>query len=155
MEQGAVSDTGVICVPFFGARIAPFCFVKEAPASNIQYFTKGRCHMSNLQALIMNVTSAIPTPIVAAEGSSYWQSVSQSIANAIDSALPYVWILVSLAIIGVGLLCIIGSDRSKEVAKSKFVYICVGAALVLAAAYIGKGITSALNGAGDWSSVVS
>lgn len=61
----------------------------------------------------MNVTSAIPTPIVAAEGSNYWQSVSQSIANAIDSALPYVWILVSLAIIGVGLLCIIGSDRSK------------------------------------------
>ena len=104
---------------------------------------------------LMNVTSAIPTPIVAAEGSNYWQSVSQSIANAIDSALPYVWILVSLAIIGVGLLCIIGSDRSKEVAKSKFVYICIGAALVLAAAYIGKGITSALNGAGDWSSVVS
>ena len=81
------------------------------------------------------------------------QSVSQSIGNAIDSALPYVWVLVSLAIIGVGLLCIIGSDRSKEVAKSKFVYICIGAALVLAAAYIGKGITSALNGAGDWASV--
>ena len=73
--------------------------------------------------------------------------------KAIDSALPYVWVLVSLAIIGVGLLCIIGSDRSKEVAKSKFVYICIGAALVLAAAYIGKGITSALNGAGDWASV--
>ncbi len=94
----------------------------------------------------MNITSAIPTPNLAAEGTNYWQSVSQSIANAIDSALPYVWVLVSLAIIGVGLLCIIGSDRSKEVAKSKFVYICIGAALVLAAAYIGKGITSALNG---------
>ena len=109
--------------------------------------------MSNLQAMVMNITSAIPTPNLAAEGTNYWQSVSQSIANAIDSALPYVWVLVSLAIIGVGLLCIIGSDRRKEVAKSKFVYICIGAALVLAAAYIGKGITSALNGAGDWASV--
>ncbi len=99
--------------------------------------------MSNLQAMVMNITSAIPTPNVAAEGTNYWQSVSQSIASAIDSALPYVWVLVS----------IIGSDRSKEVAKSKFVYICIGAALVLAAAYIGKGITSALNGAGDWASV--
>ena len=89
--------------------------------------------MSNLQAMVMNITSAIPTPNLAAEGTNYWQSVSQSIANAIDSALP--------------------SDRSKEVAKSKFVYICIGAALVLAAAYIGKGITSALNGAGDWASV--
>ena len=106
--------------------------------------------MSNLQAMVMNITSAIPTPNVAAEGTNYWQSVSQSIASAIDSALPYVWVLVSLAIIGVGLLCIIGSDRSKEVAKSKFVYICIGAA-----AYIGKGITSALNGAGDWASVAS
>ena len=101
--------------------------------------------MSNLQAMVMNITSAIPTPNLAAEGTNYWQSVSQSIANAIDSALPYVWVLVSLAIIGVGLLCIIGSDRSKEVAKSKFVYICIGD--------IGKGITSALNGAGDWASV--
>ena len=109
--------------------------------------------MSNLQAMVMNITSVMPTPNLAAEGTNYWQSVSQSIANAIDSALPYVWVLVSLAIIGVGLLCIIGSDRSKEVAKSKFVYICIGAALVLAAAYIGKGITSALNGAGDWASV--
>ena len=109
--------------------------------------------MSNLQAMVMNITSAIPTPNLVAEATNYWQSVSQSIANAIDSALPYVWVLVSLTIIGVGLLCIIGSDRSKEVAKSKFLYICIGAALVLAAAYIGKGITSARNGAGDWASV--
>ena len=50
--------------------------------------------MSNLQAMVMNITSAIPTPNLAAEGTNYWQSVSQSIANAIDSALPYVWVLV-------------------------------------------------------------
>ena len=105
--------------------------------------------MSNLQAMVMNITSAIPTPNVAAEGTNYWQSVSQSIASAIDSALPYVWVLVSLAIIGVGLLCIIGSDRSKEVAKSKFVYICIGAALVLAVkTFLKAPLMTLLNGHG-------
>lgn len=59
---------------------------------------KGRGNMSNLQVIAANISRAIPAPIVAAEGTNYWQSVSQSIANAIDSALPYVWVLVSLAI---------------------------------------------------------
>lgn len=104
--------------------------------------------MSNLVTVISNAMAVLPhNTLAAASGSSnYFETVAKSISDFINTALPFVWVLVGIAVIGVGLLCIIGSDRSKEIAKSKFVYICIGAALIVASFYIAKGIFSAFGG---------
>lgn len=72
--------------------------------------------------------------------SNYFQNVESSFENAVNTIIPFVWIAVAAAIIGIGLMCIIGSERSKEMAKSKFVGVVVGCALVVGAVYIAKGI---------------
>ena len=62
----------------------------------------------------------------------------------LNSCLPFVWIIVALALIGVGLMCIIGSERSKEAAKSKAVYVVIGCGVVLGAMYLAKGVADLL-----------
>lgn len=99
---------------------------------------------------LVNTANTIATKIsshlpVAADVSSYFDSVENKFTTAINSVLPFVWIAVAIAIIGIGLMCIIGSERSKEMAKSKFVGVVIGCALVLGSLYIGKGITGMLS----------
>lgn len=88
--------------------------------------------------------SGLSMPITA-DATSYFDSVQNKVVNAINSVLPYVWLLVAIAIIGVGLLCIVGSEKSKELAKSKFVSVVIGCGLVLGSLYLGQGIASILS----------
>ena len=75
--------------------------------------------MNNLNAIISSLI-----PVAAASGAtSYFTSVQNKVVSFLNSCLPFVWIIVALALIGVGLMCIIGSERSKEAAKSKAVYV--------------------------------
>ena len=41
-------------------------------------------------------------------------------------------------------MCIIGSERSKEAAKSKAVYVVIGCGVVLGAMYLAKGVEDLL-----------
>lgn len=75
---------------------------------------------------------------------TYLQDVAKKIGESLQSCLPFVWIVAAIAMVGVGLCCIIGNDRTKEMAKSKAVYIIVGCAVVLGALYLGKGICDIL-----------
>lgn len=113
--------------------------------------------MDKISVLTSQISNALPQFIVAAgetDGSNFWHSVAQSISSAIDSAMIFLWVIVAIALIGVGLACIIGSDRSKEMAKSKFVYIVIGCAVILGSAYLAKGITGAFQGAGNFTTAL-
>ena len=91
--------------------------------------------MNNLNAIISSLI-----PVAAASGAtSYFTSVQNKVVSFLNSCLPFVWIIVALALIGVGLMCIIGSERSKEAAKSKAVY-----GVVLGAMYLAKGVADLL-----------
>lgn len=90
---------------------------------------------------IVNTYTAIPA---AGGTTNYFNNVQNKIVSALNTVLPYVWILVALALVGVGLACIIGSDRTKEMAKSKAIYIVIGCAVVLGAMYLAKGIANML-----------
>ena len=88
-----------------------------------------------------SVAARISTALTA-DASTYFHSVETKFEDAINSVLPFVWMAVAVAIIGI--VCIIGSERSKEMAKSKFVAVVIGCALVLGAIYIAKGISTML-----------
>lgn len=90
-----------------------------------------------------SIAARVSTALTA-DASTYFNSVQNQFEDAINSVLPFVWMAVAVAIIGIGLMCIIGSDRSKEMAKGKFVAVVIGCALVLGAIYIAKGITTML-----------
>lgn len=75
----------------------------------------------------------------------YFKSVENKVVEALNGILPFVWLVVAIALIGVGLACIIGSERSKEAAKSKAVYIIVGCGVVLGAMYIATGVAGILS----------
>lgn len=81
---------------------------------------------------------------ITAAADTYFKNVQNKIVSALNSVLPFVWILVALALIGIGLACIIGSERSKEAAKSKAVYVVVGCGVVLGAMYLASGIANML-----------
>lgn len=81
---------------------------------------------------------------ISAAADTYFKNVQNKIVSALNTILPFVWILVALALVGIGLACIIGSDRSKEAAKSKAVYVIVGCAVVLGAMYLASGIANML-----------
>ena len=93
--------------------------------------------MNNLNAIINSLI-----PVAAAR--SYFTSVQNKVVSFLNSCLPFVWIIVALALIGVGLMCIIGSERSKEAAKSKAVYVVIGCGVVLGAMYLAKGVADLL-----------
>lgn len=96
--------------------------------------------MNNLNAIISSLI-----PVAAASGAtSYFTSVQNKVVSFLNSCLPFVWIIVALALIGVGLMCIIGSERSKEAAKSKAVYVVIGCGVVLGAMYLAKGVADLL-----------
>lgn len=95
----------------------------------------------------MNLNAVIETftPVAAAgNATSYFTSVQNKVVSFLNSCLPFVWILVALALIGIGLACIIGSERSKEAAKSKAVYVVIGCGVVLGAMYLAKGVADLL-----------
>ena len=92
--------------------------------------------MNNLNAIINSLI-----PVAAASGAtSYFTSVQNKVVSFLNS----LWIIVALALIGVGLMCIIGSERSKEAAKSKAVYVVIGCGVVLGAMYLAKGVADLL-----------
>lgn len=101
--------------------------------------------VTKVSAVTNSVSARIATNMpISADASQYFQSVENKFESAINSVLPFVWMAVAVAIIGIGLMCIIGSERSKEMAKGKFVAVVIGCALVLGAIYIGKGISAML-----------
>lgn len=63
--------------------------------------------------------------------------IASQIESFLNQMIPYVWIAVAFAIVGVGLACIIGTDRSRMAVKEKAPYIIVGCILVLGAVHIG------------------
>ena len=98
----------------------------------------------NVTNFISPVGSAVQKPILAAGSSTqnYFQNVESGFESALNTVIPFVWIAVAAAIVGIGLMCIVGSERSKEMAKSKFVGVVIGCALVIGAIYIAKGISN-------------
>ena len=98
---------------------------------------------------LVNVASSVATKIsshlpISADMNSYFNTVEDKFTDAINSILPFVWIAAAIAIIGVGLMCTVGSERSKEMAKSKFIGVVIGCALVLGSLYIATGIRDML-----------
>ena len=84
--------------------------------------------------------------IVAANGTQqYFNSVESKVVDALNTIIPFVWVLVAIAMVGIGLACIIGSDQSKAAAKSKAVYVIVGCGVVLGALYLASGIANMLS----------
>ena len=66
--------------------------------------------MNNLNAIISSLI-----PVAAASGAtSYFTSVQNKVVSFLNSCLPFVWIIVALALIGVGLMCIIGSEVKRQ-----------------------------------------
>lgn len=96
----------------------------------------------NFTSIISAVGENLPNIVKAAAGNTqtYFSNVENSFENAINTAIPFVWIAVAAALLGIGLMCIVGSDRSKEMAKSKFAGVIIGCALVVGSVYIAKGI---------------
>lgn len=83
--------------------------------------------------------------LAATNATDYFESVENKVVDALNGIIPFVWLVVAIALVGIGLACIIGSDRSKEAAKSKAVYVIVGCGVVLGAMYIATGVAGILS----------
>lgn len=74
----------------------------------------------------------------------FLNTLASNIENFLNAISPFVWILVAVAVFGMGGACIIGTSQSREAVKAKAPYICVGAVLILCAVEIGKSLASML-----------
>lgn len=60
----------------------------------------------------------------------------------VNSVAPYVYALVALALLVIGIMMIWPSERSKEKAKEAVPWVVIGAAIAIGAVTIAKSITA-------------
>ncbi len=75
----------------------------------------------------------------------FLNTIAQNVSDFLNTVAPFVWILVAVALFGIGGACIIGTQQSREAAKAKAPYILAGSLIILGAVEIAKSITSMLS----------
>lgn len=67
----------------------------------------------------------------------------QSLYNLVTTWQPLVTMLVAIVLVGIGVMFIIPSKQSKEMAKSALPFVVIGAGIVLLAIVLAKEISGA------------
>ena len=79
-------------------------------------------------------------------GNGFFDTFATNVKNTLSGISSIVYIVAAIAIVGIGLMCIVGSERSKEAAKSKFLYVVIGVGLVVLAVTLAQGISDMFTG---------
>lgn len=75
---------------------------------------------------------------------NYLQQIADNVVGFLNSIAPFVYVIVAVALAGVGAVFIFGSDRAKQAAKEKIPYIIIGTLLCLGPTIIAQAITTTL-----------
>lgn len=92
-----------------------------------------------------NLASRLAVQVTLASTNSYLEQIKNNIVSFLDDVAPFVYVIVAVALAGVGAVFIFGSDRAKQAAKEKIPYIIIGTLLCLGPTIIAQAITNALS----------
>lgn len=70
---------------------------------------------------------------------------AENLNNIITAAIPYVWILVVCALLIVGVMLIIPSERVHQTALKSLPFVIVGAVIAIGSIYLGKWLTDLIS----------